>query len=58
MQFFTMGSRKIEVTSQRLLDQSQASVCRGKRHILPILGLFGPIRVPYPKGLNCWFNPL
>ena len=26
---------------------------RGKRHIPPILGLFGPIRVPYPKGLNC-----
>ena len=24
----------------------------------PSLGLFGAIRVPYPKGLNCWFNPL
>ena len=42
-----------KITSQRLLDQSQAAVYRGKRHIPPILGLFGPICVPYPKGLNC-----
>ena len=41
------------ITSQRLLDQSQAGVYRGKRHIPPHFGLFGPIRVPYPKGLNC-----
>ena len=27
----------------------------GKRHIPP---LFGPIRVPYLKGLNCLFNGL
>ena len=53
MQFFTLGSSKIEVTSQRLLDQSQAGVCRGKRHIPPHFGHFGAIRVPYPKGLNC-----
>ena len=46
------------ITSQRLLDQSQGGVYRGKRHIPPHFGLFGPIRVPYPKGLNCWFNPL
>ena len=42
-----------EITSQRLLDQSQAGVYRGKCHIPPHFGLFGPIRVPYPKGLNC-----
>ena len=53
MQFFTLDSSKIEVTSQSLLDQSQAGVYGGKSHIPPILGLFGPIRVPYPKGLNC-----
>ena len=53
MQFFNPGSSKIEVTSQRLLDQSQAGVYRGKCHIPPHFGLFGPIRVPYPKGLNC-----
>ena len=53
LQFFTPGSSKIEVTSQRLLDQSQAGVYRGKRHIPPHFGFFGPIRVPYPKGLNC-----
>ena len=46
------------ITSHRLLDQSQAGVYRGKRQIPPILGLLGPIRVPYPMGLNCWFNPL
>ena len=42
-----------KITSQRLLDQSQAGVYRGKRHIPPHFGLFGPIRVPYPKGVNC-----
>ena len=42
-----------KITSQRLLDQSQAGVYRGKRHIPPHFGLFGAIRVPYPKGLNC-----
>ena len=41
------------ITSQRLLDQSQAGVYRGKRHIPPHFGHFGAIRVPYPKGLNC-----
>ena len=42
----------------RLLDQSQAGVYRGKRHLPPHFGHFGAIRVPYPKGLNCQFNPL
>ena len=42
-----------KITSQRLLDQSQAGVYRGKRHIPPHFGFFGPIGVPYPKGLNC-----
>ena len=41
------------ITSQRLLDQSQAGVCMGKTPHTPHFGLFGPIRVPYPKGLNC-----
>ena len=50
MQFFTPDSSKIEVTSQRLLDQSQAGVYMGKTPHTPH---FGPIRVPYPKGLNC-----
>ena len=58
MQFSRLSSSKMEITSQRLLDQSQAGVYRGKRHTHPILGLFGPIRVPYPKGLNCQFTPL
>ena len=52
MQFFTPGN------SKRLLDQSQAGVYRGKRHIPRILGLFGPIRVPYPEELNYYFKPL
>ena len=54
--FSPFDSSKVEVfeiTSQRLLDQSQAGVYRGKRHIPPHFGIFGPIRVPYPKGLNC-----
>ena len=41
------------ITSQRLLDQSEAGVHTGKCHIPPHFGLFGPIRVPYPKRLNC-----
>ena len=41
-----------KITSQRLLDQSQAGVYRGKRHIPP------HFEIPYPKGLNCYFNPL
>ena len=47
VQFFTPGSSKIEITSQRLLDQSQAGIYRGKRHIPPILGLFA---YPTPRG--------
>ena len=43
--------QKWKITSQRLLDQSQAGVYMGK--MPPHFGLFGPIRVPYPKGLNC-----
>ena len=50
MQFFNPDSSKIEVTSQRLLDQSQAGVYMGKTPHTPH---FGPIRIPYPKGLNC-----
>ena len=37
-------NRIFQITSQRLLDQSQAGVCRGKHHIPPH---FGPIHVPY-----------
>ena len=45
--------QKWKITSQRLLDQSQAGVYRGKRHIPPHFGHFVAIRVPYLKGLNC-----
>ena len=40
MQFFTLGSSKIKITSQRLLDPSQGGVYRGKGHILPHFGPF------------------
>ena len=50
MQFSRLNSSKMEITSQRLLDQSQAGVYMGKTPHTPH---FGPIRVPYPKGLNC-----
>ena len=45
----TKYSAPKQITSQRLLDQSQAGVYRGKHHIPPILGLFGPIP-PTPRG--------
>ena len=48
----------LKITSQRLLDQSQGGVYMGHATYPPILGFFGPIREPYPKGLNCLFNPL
>ena len=48
--FFVPYLKGLKITSQRLLDQSQAGVYRGKRHIPPHFGHFGPIRVPYPKG--------
>ena len=51
--FQPFTSQKWKITSQRLLDQSQAGVYMGKRHLPPHFGFFGPIRVPYPKGLNC-----
>ena len=40
----------VEITSQKLLDQSQAGVYMGKTPHTPP---FGPICVPYPKGSNC-----
>ena len=51
MQFSRLNSSKMEITSQRLLDQSQAGVYRGNRHIPPILGLFA-----YPM-MSFWSGP-
>ena len=42
--------KNLQITSQRLLDQSQAGIYMGKTPHTPP---FWPIRVPYPKGLNC-----
>ena len=47
---FSLFKKATQITSQRLLDQSQAGVYMGKTPHTPP---FGPIRVPYPKGLNC-----
>ena len=49
-QMLLLLRHQMEITSQRLLDQSQAGVYMGKTPHTPH---FGPIRVPYPKGLNC-----
>ena len=43
-----LGIENGQITSQRLLDQSWVNAT-----LPPILGIFGAIRVPYPKGLNC-----
>ena len=41
------------ITSQRLLDQSQAGVYRGKRHIHPpILAFLGLFAYPTPRGVH------
>ena len=39
---------------QRLLDQNPVGIYGKMLHMT----LFGPIRIPCPKGLNCWFTPL
>ena len=36
------------------LHVMHAGICSKTPHTL----FFGPIHIPYPKGLNCWFNPL
>ena len=59
LQFSTLGGSKMEITLQRLFDQSQVHPYRWENATCPgVLGLFGHIRVPYPKGLNYWLNPL
>ena len=52
MQFFTLGSSKIKVTSQRLLDQSQAGVYMGKRHIPPHFWPFWAYSRTLPQGVE------
>ena len=55
IQFFTLGSSKIEaseITSQRLLDQSQAGVYRGKRHVPPHFGPFWAYSCTLPQGVE------
>ena len=41
-----------EITSQRLLDQSQAGVYRGKRHIPPHFGPFWAYSGTLPQGVE------
>ena len=55
MLFFNPDSSKIEVTSQRLLDQSQAGVYirENATHIRPNLAILGLFAYRTPKGLNC-----
>ena len=40
------------ITPQRLLDQSQAGVYRGKRHISPHFGLFWTYSPTLPQGVE------
>ena len=44
----------VQITSQTLVDQSQAGPYIGENATYPpLLGRFGAIRIPYLKGLNC-----
>ena len=58
------GPKKLvlqQIALQRLLDQSQAGPYIGENATYPpphFWAFLGAIRVPYPKGLNCWLNPL
>ena len=44
--------QKWKITSQRLLDQSQAGVYRGKRHIPPHFGPFWVYSRTLPQGVE------
>ena len=52
MQFFTPDSSKIEVTSQRLLDQSQAGVYMGKTPHTPPFWPFSAYSRTLPQGVE------
>ena len=52
MQFFNPDSSKIEVTSQRLLDQSQAGVYMGKTPHTPPFGPFWAYSRTLPQGVE------
>ena len=55
MQFFTLGSSKIkvfEITSQRLLDQSQAGVYMGKTPHSPPFWPFWAYSRTLPQGVE------
>ena len=47
----------LKITSQRWLHQSQAGLYLGENAAYPppLLGFFGPIHIPYLKGLNRLF---
>ena len=47
-----LGSSKMVITSQRLLDQSQAGIYRGKCHIPPHFGPFGAYSHTPPQGVE------
>ena len=52
VQFFTPDSSKIEVTSQRLLDQSQAGVYMGKMPHTPPFWPFWAYSRTLPQGVE------
>ena len=51
MQFSRLNGSKMEITSQRLLDQSQAGVYMGENATYPpILAFLGLFAYPTPRG--------
>ena len=52
VQFFTLGSSKIEVTSQRLLDQSHAGVYMGETPHTPPFWPFWAYSRTLPQGVE------
>ena len=52
VQFSSLSNAKMEITSQGLLDQSQAGVYRGKRHIPPLFGPFWAYSCTLPQGVE------
>ena len=52
MQFSSLGSSKIEITSQRSLDHNRLGVYRAKHHIPPHFGPFWAYSRTLPQGVE------
>ena len=59
MSYYELYENHLAEVVSNVLDQSHGGpYTRENATYTPFFGLFGPIRVPFPQGLKCLFNPL